>query len=87
MSLREKSGKSGHISGPSAKTRDDRTTLTLHTDRALIGDVLGALKQVLGRSGSRAMAKNQYFATMSWRKNRANQGTYWDLGRKPHEIQ
>ena len=62
MTWREKSGKSGHISGPSAKTRDDRTTLTLHTDRALIGDVLGALKQVLGRSGSRAMAKNQYFA-------------------------
>ena len=60
--LERKSGKSGHILGSRSKTRDDRTTLTLHTDRALIGDVLGALKQGLGRSGSRAMSKHLNFA-------------------------
>ena len=62
MSEREKWGKSGHILVTSAKTRDDRATLTLHTDRAHIGDEFRALKHVLGRSGSRAMSKNQYFA-------------------------
>ena len=68
MYWREKSGKSGHILGPSAKTRDDRITLTLHTDRVHIGDEFRALKQVLGRSGSRAMAKIQYFAHVLERK-------------------
>ena len=61
MSSREKSGKSGHISGPRSKIRDDRTNLTLHTDRTHIGDVFRALKQVLGRPGSGAMSKKQYF--------------------------
>ena len=55
-------GKFVHISGPRSETREDRITWTLHTDRALIGDEFRALKQVLGRSRSRAMSKNQYFA-------------------------
>ena len=85
MSLREKMGKSGLKSGPRSKTRDDRITLTLHTDRAHIGDEFRALKQVLGRSGSRAMAKNQYFAHVleeksgkSWHISRPSAKTTWD---------
>ena len=46
MSLREKLGKSGLILGPRSKTRDDRITLTLHTDdRAHMGDEFRAINQ------------------------------------------